>query len=214
MNKQIIKDTLILFAITIISGFLLGAVYQVTKEPIARQNQLKKDKAYQAVCSGADSFTTLTEEELSAILPEITTALGSNTYNTVDEVAIGYANGVIEGYIITVSNSEAYGGAITMTVGVSAKEGMEGTVTGLEILSIAETPGLGMKATEDDFKGQYVDKKVDSFVYTKSGKKADNEVDAITSATYTTNSMTNGVNAALSAYRVLSEKNIGGASNE
>lgn len=34
MNK-IIKNTLILTAITVVSGLLLGIVYDVTKEPIA-----------------------------------------------------------------------------------------------------------------------------------------------------------------------------------
>ena len=35
MNK-IIKNTLILTAITVVSGLLLGIVYDVTKEPIAQ----------------------------------------------------------------------------------------------------------------------------------------------------------------------------------
>ena len=31
--KGMLKDTAILFAITLISGLILGAVYQLTKEP-------------------------------------------------------------------------------------------------------------------------------------------------------------------------------------
>ena len=34
MNK-IVKNTLILTLITVIAGFLLGAVYEITKDPIA-----------------------------------------------------------------------------------------------------------------------------------------------------------------------------------
>ncbi len=207
--KKIIKDTLILFAITIIAGFALGLVYDITKEPIAYQNQLKKDNAYKAVCAGADTFATLSEDELAAVMPAIVEALGDNTYNTIDEVSFGYAGSELVGYIITVSNAEAYGGTIQMTVGIS-----DGTVTGLEVLAISETPGLGMKAAESSFTSQFVGDNVDAFVYTKSGAAAANEIDAITSATYTTKSMTNGVNAALSAYKVLSEQGIGGASNE
>ena len=37
--KQMMKDAAILFAITLISGLLLGIVYQVTKDPIAKQNE-------------------------------------------------------------------------------------------------------------------------------------------------------------------------------
>ena len=40
--KNMIKDALILFAITIIAGLLLGVVYDVTKEPIAEQKQKAK----------------------------------------------------------------------------------------------------------------------------------------------------------------------------
>ena len=51
-----IKDALILFAITLIAGLLLGGVNEVTKDPIARQEELKKAEAYQAVSPQAVSF--------------------------------------------------------------------------------------------------------------------------------------------------------------
>ena len=38
MNK-IIKDANILFAITLVAGIVLGAVYNITKGPIAEQNE-------------------------------------------------------------------------------------------------------------------------------------------------------------------------------
>ena len=44
MNK-IIKNTLILTAITVVSGLLLGIVYDVTKEPIAQAQERTKQKA-------------------------------------------------------------------------------------------------------------------------------------------------------------------------
>ena len=48
MNK-IIKNTLILTAITVVSGLLLGIVYDVTKEPIAQAQERTKQKAFQTV---------------------------------------------------------------------------------------------------------------------------------------------------------------------
>ena len=39
MNR-ILKNTLILTAITVVSGLLLGFVYELTKEPIARQEEI------------------------------------------------------------------------------------------------------------------------------------------------------------------------------
>ena len=38
--KSMLKDAGILFAITLVAGLLLGCVYQITKEPIARPADL------------------------------------------------------------------------------------------------------------------------------------------------------------------------------
>ena len=51
-----------------------------------------------------------------------------------------------------------------MTVGIKD----DGTVMGFSFLSLSETPGLGMKAKDDDFMSQFSNKKVDFFKYTKS----------------------------------------------
>ena len=48
MNK-IIKNTLILAAITVVSGLVLGAAYEVTKDPIAQTQAKQKQEACQAV---------------------------------------------------------------------------------------------------------------------------------------------------------------------
>ena len=43
-TKSMIKNALILSAITLVAGVLLGLVYQVTKDPIAYQEKLAQDK--------------------------------------------------------------------------------------------------------------------------------------------------------------------------
>ena len=45
------------------------------------------------------------------------------------------------------------------------------------------------------------DKNVDKFEYTKTGATADDQIDALSGATITTNAMTNGVNAGLCAFQ-------------
>ena len=77
----------------------------------------------------------------------------------------------------------------------------DGTLNGISILSISETAGLGMKADTDEFKNQFADKNVEKFEYTKNGATEDNQIDAISGATITTNAMTNGVNAGLCAFQ-------------
>ena len=43
--KSMMKDAVILFAITLIAGLLLGVVYEVTKEPIEIQQAKRKNEA-------------------------------------------------------------------------------------------------------------------------------------------------------------------------
>ena len=55
MNK-IIKNALILMAITLVAGLLLGTVYGITKEPIAQAEAKAEQEAYLAVFPGAEEF--------------------------------------------------------------------------------------------------------------------------------------------------------------
>ncbi len=55
-SGSMIGDALILFAITLIAGLVLGTVYQVTKEPIAVQKEKAKQEACMEVFQDAVSF--------------------------------------------------------------------------------------------------------------------------------------------------------------
>ncbi len=187
--KAIIRDSLILFAITIISGFLLGWVYDITKEPIAQQKQIAKEKACRVVFEDAESFA---EFELSGFSGKTSFDGGD-----VEEVLKAQdASGAQLGYVLTVTSHEGYGGDITFMIGIRN----DGTVNAISFTSINETAGLGMKAKKDEFKTQFNGKNVEFFVYTKQGAAKDNEIDAISAATITTNAVTNGVNGALSFF--------------
>ena len=103
------------------------------------------------------------------------------------------ASGKALGYIFNITTSKGYGGDIQLTVGIQS----DGTVSGYSVLSISETAGLGMEADTDSFKSQFAGKKVDKFKYTKSGATVDEEIDALSGATITTNAVTNAVDAGL-----------------
>ena len=107
-------------------------------------------------------------------------------------------NDDVLGFAVMVS-SGGYGGDISLVVGVDN----ELKVTGVDIVSHSETPGLGAKCKTDDFRNQFIGKTIDIKV-TKNGAK-DNEIDAITSATITSNAVTNGVNSAISAINLIKE---------
>lgn len=208
MNK-IIKNTLILTAITVVSGLFLGIVYDVTKDPIARAQENTKQDAYRAVLPDASSFESLDFDVDSAL-----SLLSENGYTSdeITEVVEGTDDsGETAGYVISVQSSEAYDGTLELSVGIAT----DGTVKGVEMLSISETAGLGMKADEAEFKDQFKDKNVEKFTYTKTGEEGDDMIDAISGATITTSAVTNAVDSALVYYQnELGGSQLGGEVNE
>lgn len=201
--RNMMKDAGILFAITLIAGLVLGFVYELTKEPI----RLQQEKAIQEACKAVFAEASQFEETSLAPSQELAAEL------ILDGVRIGTvydakgADGVHMGYVVETTSSEGYGGNITLYIGAA----QDGKLNGISILEISETPGLGMRA-EEVLVPQFKDKKVSVFTYTKSGSKADSEIDAISGATITTKAVTNAVNGGL---RVVSEISAeGGSSNE
>lgn len=196
MSNESIKNTISLLLITLVAGLLLGAVYEITKEPIKKEQQRAKEEAYKAVFADASSFENvdLNVEEVKGVLSEKGYAA------TIHEVmSVSDASGKKIGYVLTITNHEGYGGDIQFAMGVR----MDGTLNGISFLSIAETAGLGMKAAEETFMKQFSDKNVENFQYTKNGATTDEEIDAISGATITTNAVVNGVNAGLYYVRTL-----------
>ena len=202
--KNMMKDTGILFVITLIAGAILALVYGVTKDPIALQEQKAKMEACMEVFKTADSFSTL-EEFDSALAAEY---LGTQGYSdTVNEVMTALsADQTILGYVLTITTHDGYSGDITFSMGITT----DGTLNGISLLTISETPGLGMQA-EEVLVPQFADKKVKKFEVTKSGVLSDTQIDSISGATITSNAITTGVNAGLCYYQNLMK---GGNNNE
>ena len=199
MNK-IVKNTLILTLITVIAGFLLGAVYEITKDPIARQEAQAKAEAYEQVFTDAAAFEEVKMDD--TLIQTIRDQLDQEGYKaqSIEEIMRAEdQSGEMLGYAFTVVTSEGYGGDIQFSMGVQN----DGTLNGISILSIGETAGLGMNADTPAFKDQFVGKQVEQLQYTKKGATQDDEINAISGATVTTNAMTNGVNAGLCAFRVM-----------
>ncbi len=196
-SKAIFKDTLILFIITIVSGCLLGYVYDLTKEPIAVQQEETKMQAYSQVMKTATDFKEEYKQQIKDSVKGLTGDYGSNGIEITNALT-AYNEKEVVGYVIQVIDKDGFNGDIEITVGIDT----DGIITGVEILSIDETVGLGMNATKEEFRNQYIGKSVDSFVVTKTGSKEDNEIDALSGATITSNAMTYGVNGALDFYHV------------
>ncbi len=200
--KTMMKEAGILFAITLISGLVLGFFHELTADPIAKQQAEAVRKACNAVFAEAASFEE-TEYTVSSELAEQLATDGVKTGTVYKALA---SDGTLLGHVIESASTKGYGGEIVLYLGVKT----DGTLNDISILSISETPGLGMRA-EEVLVPQFHDKSVSTFVYTKNGAAADNEIDAISGATITTKAVTAAVNDGLALARELTE---GGAANE
>lgn len=211
MKNQLVKDAMVLTVITLVAGLALGFVSEITKEPIAQAEAAALAKAYQSVFADASEFEPLEgfdAEEATKIGKEAEGNQGDNEI-TDCQVAMDKDGNEI-GYIITVTTHDGYGGDITFSMGVTN----EGVMNGYSITSIDETPGLGMKATEDGFMSQFENIPVGTYTVTKTSPAGENEIEAISGATITSRSMTNGVDAGMAYFETLENATEGGESDE
>lgn len=195
-KDSFMKDALVLCLITLIAGGLLGGVYELTKGPIEQAQIAASLETYREVYPTAANFEA--DDALTAAVEGSADALAASGLS-LGRVEINDAlravdeGGNVIGYIISSTSKEGYGGDIQISIGVTA----EGEITGLGFLSISETAGLGMRATEPAFKDQFAGKTAEQLVLTKGGAAADDEIDAMSGATVTSTAVTNAVNAAL-----------------
>ncbi|MBE6812386.1 MAG: RnfABCDGE type electron transport complex subunit G [Ruminococcaceae bacterium] len=184
MKKDIIIPVISLLLICLVSSALLGGVNMITKDRIA-------DLAAQTVV-----------EAKSELIPA-----ASYEDKDLDGTAYSVAldeNGKVLGYIFTTS-ANGYGGAVKLMTGID----LHGKVTGVSLLEINETPGLGMKAKNESFLQQFVDAS-GILTVVKDGSSAPGTVQAITSATITTKAVTSAVNKALGIYESIKEAELNG----
>jgi len=199
---DMIKNALILFVITLIAGVLLGLVYQITKDPIAYQNALKVENANKAVFASASSFG---EDNIVDSAAAASVINGSSDYSgvTIDSVIEAYdESGNVIGYIIQIT-TKGYNDDIQFSMGITT----DGVLNGISLISISETPGLGMNAEKVLVPQLTVDGGIDatvtySVVKDGTGKTSDTDtsLEAISGATITSKAVTNGVNAGLLYY--------------
>ena len=119
MNK-ILKNTVILTIITLVSGVALGGVYQITKEPIAKAQEEAKQEAYQQVFEDADAFEVLKVDAQEAA--DAVASAGVDDGAVIDEAVEAIQGDETIGYVITSTDPNGYGGDIQVSVGFKAME--------------------------------------------------------------------------------------------
>lgn len=76
----------------------------------------------------------------------------------------------------------------------------DGSVKGIEVVSITDTPGLGTNVNDTAFLSCF-EGVTDNAVIVKKTPASDNEIEAVTGATYSSKGVAAAVNTAISVYR-------------
>lgn len=185
--REIVKLGLILLVICTIAAFALAMTNASTIEQIIAQRNLANEQARKGVLPDADSFEAINDTDLEQII---------NNNDKIVEVYAGYKNNSVIGYAIK-ALPQGYGGAVEVMTGID----IDGNVTGVRIGNHQETPGLGANAALPSFYSQYNGKSAEKEIsVVKSPPTQDNEIQAISGATITSDAVTTGVNYAINAY--------------
>ncbi len=197
MKNKFLKNCLALFVITLVAGVSLAFVNEVTKEPIAKAQDKARLEAYEVVYPNAEFKVMDNSDEILKASSKSLEKENLSQCSVDDVLAVTDKNGNLIGYVFSATSPSGYGGDIKVAVGVSNKTNK---ITGFTVLSHSETAGLGAKATEDEFKSQFIGKSANGINYTKNGASNDTEIDALSGATITSNAVCEAVDSALAVY--------------
>lgn len=172
-----------LFAICAVAALALGFTNKITAPIIEDRNIQANNEARQIVLPDASEFKKMDESTYKQASVKI------------GEVYEGFNGSELVGYTIK-TLPKGYGGEMELIVGITK----DGNVTGINIGSMSETPGLGSKAAEPTFKDQFNNKQAKELNLVKGKVSSDNDIQAISGATITSTAVTSGVNAAIEVY--------------
>ncbi len=182
MKKAILVPTIALFLICLVSTVLLAFANNVTA-PIIDELAIKtEEESRKKVLSVAETF-------------EVKTADGINYVVGLDK------DGNEVGMVFT-TTSKSYGGDMIVMTGVD----MDGKITGIELLQINDTPGLGMNAQKPEFRNKFIGMSGEVKILKNSANAANNEIDALSGATISSNAVATAVNEALANFEKITGK--------
>lgn len=188
MLKDMARLLITLTLIAATAGFLLSMVESATREPIKEQRRLQMVKALSAVLPAFDN---------SPDTDIVTLQNGVNKKGEPVQVVFYRARkaGKLVGTAFKVIAPDGYTGNIEVMVGVRPDE----MVNAIEILTHAETPGLGDKITHSLFKDLFKNKNLDNADWRV--KKDGGEFDQFSGATISPRAVVGAVKQGLEFFR-------------
>ncbi len=179
-NGELWNMVSVMLAVTGSAALVLGVVYKLTMGPIQKAKDNKELAAVSKVVS-ADFDNNPFEEK---------TLIGEDQL----ELYPLRKDGKITAIAVKTYSNNAFGGRIVLMVGF----GLDGTISGYEVLESKETPGLGTKVEEEKFVGQFIGLRPGK--HNIRVKKDGGEIDAVTSATISSRAVSEAISKAYQAY--------------
>ena len=178
--RNILKLSASLLIIAAISGTILGIIYTVTKEPIAKRVKLEEEKALKDIFPEATRFN-------------LTTGKDNHIYYEV------YTKNKLIGYAIDASG-KGFGSTIKIKVGMNLNK----TIKAIRITSQNETPGLGTRVEGTKFTDQFVNKTLKQVLLKKDSSKG--TIDALTGATISSRAVSEAVQKSITEFLKIERK--------
>ncbi len=180
-----------LFLICLVVTVALVLTYNLTKDKIEERAMLDSENAKREVLGDMDKFENidnidLIKEEILKNDPD------KGSLRLIKEAYIGIKSGQEHGYVFLVTVN-GYGCEIDLMIGIN----MDGKITGVKVIKHSETPGLGSKATNDDFLSQFIDiTPTENLNVIKGQKTKPEEISAVSGATISSRAIASAVQSA------------------
>ena len=176
VRADFVQPIAVLTLICLVCAALLAYLNSVTKPIIDETDARVAEESRMEVLEAADGFAPI-----NITLPAV---FDDGTVNFVTEVYEA-TNGV--GYVFMVTG-DGYGGKGTMNLAVSLDG--NGAIIKTMTISHEETPGMGSKTADEEFRNQFTGKTADTL----------SEVDAVTGATISSGHYFNSIASVFAAY--------------
>jgi electron transport complex protein RnfG len=193
---KMFQPALLLTVLCLIVTLLLAATYEITKAPIARQQEEAELLQKQTIFPDGKEFTGISvsdaqQKDMNAKKMDVSEA------STAKDSA-----GKVIGYVF-VTSSRGYAGNVVATTGIDTK----GHVILVSAAAADDTPGLGKRVEETGFLSQFSG--IDTKTLTSVSAGSDTQkIDSISGATISSRAASNAVNKAMSAYSYLLEEGV------
>lgn len=185
MKNNFVKLVSILFIIAAVSAGILAWLNDTTKDIIAQNEAMASmDPAIlEAVMPGSVMFYDLEDTAL------IDTVKAENNKIINLMTAVDASDNELGKVVRTWSTVKGFNGDMELYVGFTS----DGQISGVSVISNSETKGVGTQVTEPKFTEQFIGKDA-------SGEISYSDYDAVTGATYSSESFLSAVNNAIKVY--------------